>query len=168
MGRLTMNTEPHQKCSSNRPLVIGPSAPPTPANAAQIAMAFGRSWIGNEFKMIDNVAGMINAAPTPISVRMAISWVGSVAWLAVSAAPPKMSRPISSAPFRPNRSPSAPAGSRSPAKTSAYASTIHCSSVPVAPSSRWIVGRATFSALTAITIVTRLRFRIARISQRRW
>ena len=43
IGRVTMNTEPHQKCSSSRPLVIGPSAPPTPANAAQIAIAFGRS-----------------------------------------------------------------------------------------------------------------------------
>ena len=43
--------------------MIGPSAPPTPANAAQIAIAFGRSWIGNEFKMIESVAGMIDAAP---------------------------------------------------------------------------------------------------------
>ena len=47
--------------------MIGPSAPPTPANAAQIAIAFGRSWIGNEFRMIERVAGMISAAPTPIT-----------------------------------------------------------------------------------------------------
>jgi hypothetical protein len=37
---------------------------------------------------------------------------------------------------RPKRSPIAPAGSSSPAKTSAYASTTHCSCVGVAPVSR--------------------------------
>ncbi len=162
-----MNTDPHQKCSSSRPLVIGPSAPPTPANAAQIAIAFGRSWIGNEFRMIDRVAGMISAAPRPITERRAISCAGSPDWLAASAARPKITRPHSSAPLRPNRSPNAPAGRRNPANTSAYESTIHCSSVPDAPSSRWIVGNATLSELTAITIVTRLRLRIARISHRR-
>ena len=98
---------------------MGPSAPPTPANAAQIAIAFGRSWIGNELRMIDNVAGMMNAAPTPMTVRSAMSWPGSVAWLAANAATPKITSPISSAPFRPKRSPSAPAGSSNPANTSA-------------------------------------------------
>ena len=118
--------------------------------------------------MIESVAGMISAAPTPISVRIAMSWFGSLAWLAASAAPPKITRPTTNAPLRPNRSPSAPPGSSRPANTKAYASMIHCSSVPDAPSSRWIVGIATFSALTAMTMMTRLRLRMARISQRRW
>jgi hypothetical protein len=43
MGTLTKNTEPHQKCWSRNPLMIGPSAPPAPANPAQMAMARARS-----------------------------------------------------------------------------------------------------------------------------
>ena len=53
--------------------MIGPSATPTPAVAVQIAIAFGRSFAGNTLEMIDNVAGMISAAPTPITARLAIS-----------------------------------------------------------------------------------------------
>ena len=118
-GTLMKKTEPHQKCSSRRPEVIGPSAPPTPANAAHTAIAFGRSWNGKLFMMIDRVAGMMNAAPTPITARAAISCVGSSAKLATSAAPPNTTRPNCSAPLRPKRSPRAPAGSSMPAKTRA-------------------------------------------------
>ena len=42
-GTLTMNTDPHQKCSSSQPPVTGPSATLSPAVAAQIEMAAARS-----------------------------------------------------------------------------------------------------------------------------
>ena len=45
---------------------------------------------------------------------------------------------------------------------------IHSDSVEFAWSSRMMVGIATFSELTATTIVTRLMHNTARISQRRW
>ena len=45
-------------------------------------MALGRSWNGKLFMMIDRVAGMMNAAPTPITARATISCDGSSTWLA--------------------------------------------------------------------------------------
>ena len=46
---------------------MGPSATPTPAVAVQMAIAFGRSSAGNTLVMIDSVAGMMSAAPTPMT-----------------------------------------------------------------------------------------------------
>ena len=46
-----------------------PIATPTPAKPAQIAIARGRSFGGNTCARIDNVAGITNAAPTPITAR---------------------------------------------------------------------------------------------------
>ena len=97
----------------------GPSAPPAPANAAQVAMAVGRSAGGNTDVTIDRVAGMTNAAPIPMIVRVAIRTFGSVACEAASAPVPNTASPQSSAPLRPNRSPIAPARRRNPANTRA-------------------------------------------------
>ena len=54
----------------------GPSATPTPAVAAQMPIAFGRSELGKTFVMIESVAGMISALPMPMKARVAMSWVG--------------------------------------------------------------------------------------------
>ena len=81
---------------------------------------------------------------------------------------PKITRPTSSAHLRPKRSPSAPAGNSTPAKTSAYDSMIHSDSVEFAPNCLMIVGIATLSELTATTMVTRLMHNTARIVHRRW
>ena len=68
--------------------------------------------------MIESVEGMMNAPPTPITARAAISIPGVVA-VADSAEPaPKTRRPKVRARRRPKRSPSAPAVSSRPAKTS--------------------------------------------------
>ena len=72
---------------------MGPSAPPTPAKPAHTATAFGRSWNGKQFMTIERVAGMMNAAPMPITARAAISWLGSLAKLAMTAAPPNTTSP---------------------------------------------------------------------------
>ena len=73
IGRLTRNTEPHQKCSSSRPDAIGPIAAPAPEMPAQMAIALARSRAGNTLVRIDSVDGMTNAAPTPMIARAAIS-----------------------------------------------------------------------------------------------
>ncbi len=49
--------------------------PATPVVVAQIAIALARSPGGNTFTRIDNVDGMMNAAPRPITARHAMIWV---------------------------------------------------------------------------------------------
>src|SRR5207248_879625 len=85
---LITKMEPHQKCSSNAPLTIPPSATPTPANPAQIAIARGRSFGGNTCARIDSVAGITNAAPTPITARAPITAVAELDSTANNDAPP--------------------------------------------------------------------------------
>ena len=90
---------------------------PRPDTPAHTPMARPRSSSGNTLVRIDRVDGMMNAPPTPISARVAISWAGLVA--AADSADPAANTtiPICSAPLRPKRSPKLPAVSRSPANT---------------------------------------------------
>lgn len=118
IGRFTRNTEDHPKCSTVNPPNTGPSALPAPANAAQVAIAFGRSPGGNTDVTIDSVAGITNAAPAPMAARQAMSIVGPVANDAASAATPNTPSPAITVGLRPKRSPIAPARSSSPAKRS--------------------------------------------------
>ena len=69
MGTLTRKTAPYQKWPRITPVATGPIAPAAPTTAAQIAMALVRSLGGNTFTKIDNVDGMMNAAPSPIAAR---------------------------------------------------------------------------------------------------
>src|SRR5436853_7200781 len=68
-GRYTRKADPNQKWPSTHPVTTGPIEPATPVVVAQIAIALARSWGGNTFTRIDNVDGMMNAAPTPITAR---------------------------------------------------------------------------------------------------
>ena len=77
-GRLIRKMLLQSKCSSRKPPEIGPIATPSPDTAAQMAIAFGRSFDGKMFVRIDSVVGMIPAAPRPMSAREAISMVASV------------------------------------------------------------------------------------------
>ena len=70
-------------------------------------------------------------------------------------------------PLRPNRSPSAPAENKRPAKTSEYEATTHCSSDVVAPSSRERSGIATLSVVLPTKMISRLRQRTDSVHQRR-
>jgi hypothetical protein len=117
-GTLTRKTEPHQKCSSSQPPVTGPIATATPAIAAQMAMAWARSFRSvNTLVMIDRVAGMISAPPMPIRARVAINWSALLACDDRTEAVPMMARPMARAPRRPKRSPSEPIVSSRPANT---------------------------------------------------
>src|SRR3954453_9182602 len=125
------------------PPTIGPTATPSPETPAQIPIALARSWPVNVLVRIDSVVGKMNAAPTPMSARQAMSIAGESAVVARSENAPNHTRPNVSARLRPNLSPRAPAVSSRQANTMTYASTIHCRSEPVAPRSRTIVGSAT-------------------------
>ena len=116
----------------------------------------------------DSVAGMTSAAPAPCTALPAMITSAEPAKPLTSAPAPNTAKPANNAPLRPNRSPSAPAVSNSPAKTSAYASTIHWSIAALTSSSLWSVGRATLSDDTAITIITSDRHMIPSRNQRRW
>ena len=169
IGAATKNTEPYQKCSSKNPPINGPIAPPAPANPAHTAIALARSRGGKDDCSRLSVAGMISAAPMPMRARMAMSELAESITAHNADETAKITRPINSAPLRPNRSPSAPAGSSRAAKTSAYASTIHRIWVSLGFSSDWArLGMATLTELTVATISTRLRHIVARISHRRW
>ena len=73
-GTLTMKIDPHQKWSSSTPPTTGPSATPSPAVAAQRPMATARSrGSANTPIRSESVAGMMKAAPAPITARAAMS-----------------------------------------------------------------------------------------------
>ena len=112
-------TEPQANCSSSAPDARMPRVPPAPAKPAQMPTALARSSGGNTLVMVDSVPGMSSAAPIPMSARSAMSSLGEPASADSPAATPKMAVPAMSAPRRPKRSPTAPAGSRSAARVSA-------------------------------------------------
>jgi hypothetical protein len=117
-GTFTRKTDPHEKCSSNHPPEIGPSATPTPAMAVQIPIAAARSRGSvKTLTTIANVVGKINAAPTPMTARAEISCPVLEANAPAAENAPNSARPASSAPLRPNRSPRPPAASSRPANT---------------------------------------------------
>ena len=117
-GTLMRNTEPHQKCSSSRPPTTGPIATASPTAPAQTPMARPRSRGSKTLEMIASVAGMIAAAPRPISARAPMSCPGVCEYALASEAMPKIASPVISTRRRPSRSPRMPAVNSSPAKTS--------------------------------------------------
>ena len=116
---VTRKIEPHQNCSSSTPDTRMPRVPPAPAKPAQMPTALARSSGGNTLVMVDSVPGMRSAAPRPVSARSPMSGPAESTNAESSEPMPKMAVPAISAPRRPNRSPIAPAGSRSAASTRA-------------------------------------------------
>ena len=94
IGTLTMNTEPHQKCSSSTPPVIGPSPRPSADTPAQTPMALLRSAGSvKTLVMIERVDGMMNAPPMPIRPRVKISMTALLANAESSDPMPNTARP---------------------------------------------------------------------------
>ena len=114
---LMRKIDPHQKCSSSAPLTTPPMATPNPAKPAQIAIARGRSLGGNTWARIESVAGITNAAPTPITARAPMIADDEFDNAANNDAAPNTISPPLSASRRPKRSPSEPAVSSNPANT---------------------------------------------------
>ncbi len=113
---LMTKIEPHHHCSSIAPPTSIPRMPPAPANPAHTPTARARSSGGNTLVIVDNVPGMINAAPTPVRTRHPISVSADPANADAKLAMLKIVMPAMSARRRPKRSPIAPAGSRSAAR----------------------------------------------------
>ena len=84
----------------------------------QMPIALPRSSRGKTLVMIDSVAGMISAPPTPIAARTAISPSAESTNSTARLAPPNSTSPACSASLRPKRSPSVPMVSSRPANTS--------------------------------------------------
>src|SRR5918992_538854 len=166
-GTLTRKTDDQSNHWSSSPPVSGPSPIPTAASAAQMPIALPRSSPTKRLAMIERVAGMIIAAPTPIAARTAITSPAESATSAPRLASPKIDTPAWSASLRPRRSPSVPKTSSRPANTSRYDSTIHCSFELEASNSSWRVGRATLRIVLSSPMITRLRESTARVFQRR-
>ena len=117
-GTLTRKTDVHENHSSSSPPNSGPRPMPIAAIPAQIPIALARSSRGKTFVMMDRVAGMMSAAPTPIAARIAISWLALSATRTARLAVPKIASPARRARFLPKRSPSVPMVRSRPAKTS--------------------------------------------------
>src|SRR3954469_6324347 len=166
-GRYTRNADPNQKCPSTQPVMTGPIDPATPVVVAQMAIALARSCGGNTLTRIDRVAGMMNAAPSPIAARQAMISVTSLACDARKLATKNVANPNCSAPLRPNRSPSAPDVKSRPANTSEYTATTHWSCDSLAPRSRDSVGSATLSVELPPNTMSRLRQSTASVHHRR-
>ena len=84
IGMLTMKTEPHQKCPSSHPPLIGPTATPTPTMAAHSPIALARVTGSVKILVIrPRVVGKITAAPTPIAPHAAIRVSAEVIWEAM-------------------------------------------------------------------------------------
>ncbi len=108
-GTFTKNTAAHEKCSMSTPPIMGPTATPRPDTPAHTPIALARSCPVNVLVRIDSVVGKINAAPTPMSARHAMSIAGELAVVASRENAPNHTRPNVSARLRPNLSPRAPA-----------------------------------------------------------
>ena len=67
---------------------------PSPDTPAQTPIAFARSSAGKTAVMIDSVEGMMNAPPTPMRARVAISMSGEVASAERPEPRPKMASPM--------------------------------------------------------------------------
>ena len=79
-GTLMKNTEPQPRCSTSSPPTTGPIAIPMPATPAHTPIARARSaGSRNVLVRIDSVVGKMNAPPTPMSARAAISMPGEFA-----------------------------------------------------------------------------------------
>ncbi len=164
---LRAKNEDQSKNSRRMPEPKSPMTAPPPATPTQTPTAWARSAGGNDVVMTESVTGITAAAPRPITARTAMRTPGSSTRRPTAAAPAKSRIPAASTGRRPNRSPTAPSSSSIPANTSVYASTIHCTSVAVAPVCRWRSGRATLRPLTAETTIIRARATTPRIARRR-
>ena len=117
-GRLMRNTEPHQKCSSSTPLMIGPTVTPAVRAADQIATALVRSassW--KRLRISASVDGISVAPAIPSTARAAMSISADCAYAARSDAALKATAPMSSSRRRPIRSPTEPIVRSRPART---------------------------------------------------
>ena len=118
IGTLTRKIEPHQKCSSSSPPVIGPMAMARPTLPAQMPMALGCSSRSKTFIRTARVAGITKAAPKPITARKRDELAGRAGHRGEGRADAEDGDAEEQDLLAAERSPSRPAVKSSPAKTS--------------------------------------------------
>ena len=166
IGTFTRKIEPNQKCSSSHPLMTGPITPAIPVKMAKSAIAFARSDFGKTFTRMASVDGMMNAAAMPMIARHPTSSQIELDSAANAAPIMNATRPSCRAVLRPNRSLTAAAGKRSPAKTKEYAATTHWRAAVLAWRSRERVGTATLTFEFPPSTTSRLRPSTTSVHQR--
>jgi hypothetical protein len=139
---LTRKTQ-RQEISTNNPPMTGPAAAAVPPTAAHRPIASPRFSGGNSGSSRPSDDGVRIAAPAACATRAATrtSTDGAAAHAALATV--KSARPPRNARLRPVRSAQRPAGTRSAAKTIAYALSTQESDASDVPSkSRWMSGNA--------------------------
>ena len=145
MGTFTRKIHSQPSPSVSTPPTSGPTATAKPVVAPQMPKAVPRSSGANSWAISASDVANIMAPPIPWSPRETFSIVGEPARPQRSEAQTKSSRPTTKILRRPSRSAIEPDASSSAARASAYASTTHCRSSKLEPSSCWMLGRATFT-----------------------
>ena len=143
-------------------------ATPTPAKPAQIAIACGRSLGGNTWARIDSVAGITNAAPTPITARAPIKLLAELDNAANTDAAPNTIRPPFSASAAPVAVTERPGRQQEPGEHEAVRVDDPLQRARARRAGRATrVGNATLRLAFATTIITRLRQSTASVHHRR-
>ena len=164
---MTQKTDDQPKTLRSRPPTIGPTMNPTPAIAAHVPMADGRSSSGVASTKIDNVSDDISAPPTPCTARKAISSTSTVDSAQAAEPTTNMTIPTTKHRRRPNRSPSAPPSGISAANARAYALTTHSSRPADMCRPCWIDGSATSTIVTSRRIIPWARLIVASVRRDR-
>ena len=117
-GRLRKKIDCQETFSTRKPPTTGPMASASALTPAHVPIALPRSSGGNVLEMIERVPGIMNAAPTPWTVRPVTSQasLGDSPMKAELAA--KSTTPKRNIRRRPNRSPRRPPVTSSTAKLS--------------------------------------------------
>ena len=164
MGTLIQKMLCQPKLSTSQPPTSGPMASERPDTPAQMPMARARSRAsGKVLVRIDRVLGIIIAPPTPWNRRAAISTDVDGARAQAMDPAVKRATPMTNALRRPYMSPRVPPVSSRLASASTKASTIHWSSLMLAPSSRWIVGSARFTTVLSSITMNRAKHMVPRV-----
>ena len=142
IGTLSQKIQCQETPLTIAPPTSGPIAIARPPIPPQIPSASPRRSLGTAAERIVRVSGVTIAPPTPCTARAMSSWFAVVASAAAAEAAVKISRPTTNMRRRPKRSPSAAPVSRSTAKVSVYALTVHSSCEIDAFRSWRITGRA--------------------------
>ena len=117
-GTLRKKIDCQETCSTRKPPTTGPMASASALTPAQVPIARPRSWGGKALEMIDSVAGIMNAAPTPWRARKPISQASDCEKPMRALDRPKTTTPNRNMRRRPKMSPRRPPVTSSTAKDS--------------------------------------------------
>ena len=153
IGTLMRKIDCQETFSTRKPPTTGPIASATALIPAHVPIALPRSSGGKAFVMIERVAGIMNAAPTPCAARPATSHASVCENAMNRLEAPKTATPTRNQRRRPKTSPIRPPVTSRTANVSVYAFTVHSRFAVEASRSRWIDGSATFTTvLSSITM----------------